>query len=259
MNHSMKNIGAIALLCFLFIGCKKNTDLFKFDTTQNSLYFGYEPKTINSTISNSIGIDSLTFSFALVPISQETYVFKVPVLLSGVAKDYDRKYNIEVVNELTTLPSEFFTLGESVISKGKYTDTLEVNVRKHDGLRSKVQQLALRFKANEEFGTGYMNNQIIRLQVTDILLQPNWWSTWEGIFGDYSQEKYQMWAIIYHEKADGYLDYTYNYKNMPSRALQSWYPTTFVFIQQLKSYFEKNVIYPNGDESRPKISIPYQF
>ncbi len=259
MIASMKNISAVILLCVLFVGCKKNTDLFKFDTTHSTIYFGYAPVTPNSDISNSIGIDSLNFSFALVPISETTYVFKVPVYISGVAKDYDRNYQVEIVDSLTTLSTEYFTVGESVITKGKFSDTLEVTIEKNEGLRENVKQIALRFKANEEFQIGYFNNQTFRLKVSDILLQPNWWNNWENVFGQYSQEKYQMWAIIYHDKADGYLDYLYNYKNMPPRPLQSWYPTTFIFIQQLKAYFEKNIIFPDGDTSKPRITIPYQF
>lgn len=255
----MKNILAILLLCFIFTSCKKNTDLFNFDTTRSTIYFGYAPKTLNSTISNAIGIDSLIFSFALVPLEQTKHVFKIPVMISGVAKDFDRSYEVEVVDTLTSLPSQYFTIGKTIIEKGKFIDTLEVTVTKYDGLRSEVKQLGLRIKANKEFETGYFNNQAFRVKVSDILLQPDWWAVWEGVFGSYSQEKYQMWAIIYHEKADGYLDYLYNYKNMPGRALASWYPTTFVFIQQLKTYFEKNIVYPNGDTSKPRITIPYQF
>lgn len=259
MHHSMKNSLLILLLCFIFTGCKKNTDLFKFDTTKSTIYFDYALPTAGSSIATAPGIDSMSFSFALMPLTETKHVFKIPVMISGTSRNYDRSYQVEVVDSLTTLPAKYFSIGQTIIKKDSFTDTLEVTVTKHEELRSEIQQLGLRIKPNKEFEAGYFKNQTFRVKVSDILLQPDWWEIWEGVFGPYSQEKYQMWANIYHEKADGYLDYLYNYKNMPARPLQAWYPTTFVFIQQLQAYFEKHIVHPNGDTSKPRITIPYQF
>lgn len=164
-----------------------------------------------------------------------------------------------VVDTPTSLSTEYFTIKDPVIRKGKHIDTLEITVKKHEELQTITKQLSIRLKASEAFGVGYKNNQIIRLQVSNILLRPTWWTTWQGVFGPYSQEKYQMWAMIYHESADGYLDYRYNYKNMPTAANASFYPTTFVFIQQLKKYFTDNVVYEGGNPDNPRVTIPYQF
>lgn len=36
----------------------------------------------------------------------------------------------------------------------------------------------------------------------------------------------------------------------------SWYPSTFMFIGKLKQYFIDHEVYPDGDTSKPRITLP---
>lgn len=246
-------------LVAVMYSCKKNSDLFAYDTHKSAVYFGYKYAVWNATIDKNKGIDSLLFSFVSIDPNADKHILKVPVHIVGKATAEDREYAYKVVAEKTTLEKEHFKVLRSIIGKDMYIDSLEIEVTKHEELKTQTKRLTLELQANGNFDKGYVNNQIIKIDVSNILPKPTWWTTWESVFGPYSQEKYQMWTIIYHEKADGYLNYTYNYKNMPTRALQSWYPSTFVFISQLKDYFEKNVVYEGGNPANPRVRIPYQF
>ena len=43
---------------------------------------------------------------------------------------------------------------------------------------------------------------------------------------------------------------------MPYYTVSSWYPSTFMFIRKLKQYFIDNEVYPDGDTSKPRITLP---
>lgn len=243
----------------LFFSCKENTDLFLYDQEKPTVYFGLKYAVNSGSINTAVGIDSLEFSFTSIDVESDSHIIKVPVHISGNASDTARPYGLQVVAEDTNLEKEYYSILRSEIGAGLFVDTLEVEIYKHEELQEVIKRLTLRLQANEYFDEGYVNNQQIKMDLSNVLLKPEWWDTWESVFGPYSHEKYQMWTIIYHEKADGYLDYTYNYKNMPGRALQAWYPSTFSFISQLKDYFEKNIVYEGGNPDNPRVRIPYQF
>ena len=76
--------------------------------------------------------------------------------------------------------------------------------------------------------------------------------------------KYAKWQEIYFYGADpnvekwgpntGKLLY---WDQMPYYAgYPSWYPSTFMFISKLKQYFIDHEVYPDGDTSKPRITLP---
>lgn len=239
--------------------CKENTGLFHYETERSSIYFGFKFPTNSGAIHTVNGVDSIAFSFTTIDLSENTYVLKVPVHVTGLAASRDREFKFTVVDSLTTLESTYYRVLRSTIGKDKYIDSLEIEVQNHEALRDRSKTLAVKLLENEHFDSGYFKNQMIKLNVSDILPRPTWWDAWQGVFGPYSQEKFQMWKAIYHERADGYLSYRYNYDNMPPTANAAFYPTTFVFIRQLQEYFQNNVVYEGGNPNNPRVTIPYQF
>jgi hypothetical protein len=96
------------------------------------------------------------------------------------------------------------------------------------------------------------------------LQAPSWWPSWERYFGVFVREKYAKWQEIYFYGADpnvekwgpntGKLLY---WDQMPYYAgYPSWYPSTFMFISKLKQYFIDHEVYPDGDTSKPRITLP---
>lgn len=258
MKNKLKIFACLSLL-FLLTNCKENNDLFTYDTSKAFIYFDLKYSAINGNITTTKGVDSLEFSFVNVDLVTDEYVLNIPVKISGLAVDYDRSYSISVVDDESTLETQNFKIVKSLIQKGKYTDTLKIEFKKHEELKIKKKRLTVRFEANDNFELGYFNNQKMKIDVSNILMRPTWWNTWQPVFGNYSQEKYQVWVKLYHEKADGTQNYLFNYKNMPGIANASYYPSTFEFIKQLKEYFNKNVMYEGGNPDNPRILIPYQF
>ena len=117
---------------------------------------------------------------------------------------------------------------------------------------------------NENFQVGASELLAAKLVFSDILQAPSWWPSWERYFGVFVREKYAKWQEIYFYGADpnvekwgpntGKLLY---WDQMPYYAgYPSWYPSTFMFISKLKQYFIDHEVYPDGDTSKPRITLP---
>lgn len=251
------NMMPVYLIILLMVGaCKKDKEIILYDPSLSAIYFEYIIDEYGGELQTTKGVDSIEMSFTQIDLNLESHVVKVPIHVTGMSDDKDREYDFVIDEELTDMESEHYKIQRHIIGKGKFVDSLEIEFFKHPELQEKQKTVFIHLKSNENFELGYMNNQHIRIIVSNMLTKPSWWETWQGVMGNYSQEKMQMWMTIYHEKADPYLDYTYSYKNMPPYAMQSWYPSTFIFIRQMKEYFEKNVIYEGGDSSNPRVTLP---
>ena len=158
------------------------------------------------------------------------------------------------------------SIENQVIESGSMTSTLKVPVfRANVGEEARI--ITLRLVSNDNFSVGYENLLKAKLTFSDILNPPSWWQDWKTVFGEFCREKYVKWMELYYLGADPNVEPvsyapTYNqplwYGNMPYLGNDPRiYPSTFMFIKTLKKYFEENEVYPDGDTSKPRISIPY--
>ena len=247
-----------------FVSCQ-NDDIDSFDTSSSYIYFDIPYLTDANGENTTSRSDSISYSFALDDLDVTYTTLNVVVKTIGMATDYDRPYNIELINETTTATSAEWDqsiLNNRSIKAGELTDTIHLVVQRSEELQEQWMQINLRILPNENFQIGYGNLQTVKVSFSDILSMPSWWPGWAGQFGPFYREVYLKWIEIYYEGADPNTNIDNGeplyWDNMPSSSANytSWYPVLAMYLTQLKEYFEVNTIYPDGDESLPPIKLP---
>lgn len=264
MNNLVK-ISFLLGMLFSILAC--NQDIDKFDNGENYIYFNMPFKTDAYGRNTTVREDSLVHSFALDDISIASYTFKIPVNTVGLKNSENRNYEVEIVTDNTTASDSQWdksTLSNPIIKSGNLQDTLYITVYRTPDLRATWKNITFRLLANDNFKLGDRNLLTAKISFTDILLPPTWWSKWQGVFGEFCREKFVKWQEIYYEGADPNLETIGGpglgkplyWNNMPNSTVSSWYPSTYMFIRILKQYFIDNVVYPDGDTTKPRVSLP---
>lgn len=255
----------ICLMGILQAACDKDID--KFDNSENYIYFDIPFKLDDYGRVTAIRIDSLVYSFAMDDASVTTHTFRIPVNSIGLRAAQDRSYKVIADEKATTAEERDWdqsVLQTAIIDAGELKDTLEVVVNRTEVLKKEARTLTLRLVENEHFQLGAQELLNIKISFSDILQPPSWWKRWESVFGVFVREKYAKWQEIYYYGADpnaekwgpnaGKLMY---WDQMPYNGpMRDWYPSTFMFIAKLKQYFMDHEVYPDGDTSKPRITLP---
>lgn len=245
-----------------------NEDIDNFEEQSNFIYFDMPHVLDEYGRETTKRVEELSYSFELDDISVTSYTFKIPVNAISLPQTEDRSYRVEVIADETTAESEDWDTGcieNKSIKAGELFDTIYVKVNRTESLKTEWRTIALRIVPNENFGVGYGNLLTAKVTFSDQLVPPDWWPSFQNYFGEFCREKFLKWREIYYLGADPnkekwgpntgkplYWDNMPYYSTVPS-----WYPTTFMFIKVLKQYFIDNEVYPDGDTSKPRVSIPY--
>lgn len=264
-NMNNKIISILIAATALFAACGQ--DIEGYDKSDAYIYFNVPFVKDQYGRDTKTRVDSIYYSFALEDISVTSAIIKVPVNITGIAKDYDRDYKVEVVTEQTTASDSDWDkslISATSIKRGEFRDTLFIKVNRTAELRNTWKHITFRILPNDEFATGYDNLLQAKVSFSDILSPPDWWEKWKASFGEYSREKFIKWQEIYYLGADPNLGLyggpgigqPLYWNNMPYYVNSSWFPSTFMFIRILKQYFIDNEVYPDGDTSKPRISLP---
>ena len=264
----MKKIILYMTLCLIgMVQVACDQDIDGFDNSTNYIYFDLPFQLDQYGRKTTERVDSLVYSFAMDDPSVTSYTFKIPVNSVGLNTETDRHYKV-VVNEKKTTATgtdwDMSVIEKAVIQSGTLRDTLEVKVNRTPILKKESRTITLYIENNENFQVGASELLVAKLVFSDILQAPSWWSSWERYFGVFVREKYAKWQEIYFYGADpnvekwgpntGKLLY---WDQMPYYAgYPSWYPSTFMFIGKLKQYFIDHEVYPDGDTSKPRITLP---
>lgn len=260
--YTISNIFLLLCTAFASFSCN-NEDIDSYNTETSYIYFDV-PYIMNSdgTASN-FREDSISYSFALDPEDVTSTTLKVVVKTIGTARDYDRPYNVEVINETTTATSSEWdpnVINNRSIKAGELTDTIRIDVQRTQALEDEWKQVYLRIIPNEDFALGYGNLEEVKVSFSDILARPDWWSSWEYYFGEYHPEVYRKWIELYPLGADPMVHYENGeplyWDNMLPYPDFYNYPVVQMYYQQLKQYFDNNDVYPDGDTSRDPIRLP---
>ena len=128
---------SLAVLSFLFASCEKEgVTMYVQDPT---VYFS-EDSIVYTFVENmdriDIGFDTLN----------------IPVLISGMAVDYDRKVNIEVIaNDVRhTATAEMFTIGEGLVKSNEYRGYIPLQINYVPELDDSIDELISIWKMEEE-------------------------------------------------------------------------------------------------------------
>lgn len=257
----MKN-KILSFICFIICSCilcscSKDDDKLMFNKDKSYIYFSLPFKIDSYGRQTNDRLDSLSYSFAFDGSEVTDYTFKIPVSIAGVAANTDRTFKVEVVEEDSNIADSDWdksVIEAPIIHKGILFDTLVVKVNRTESIKDAIKSITFRLLPNENFALSDSIYSTAKISFTDILLAPDYWQTYQSIFGDFCPEVYLKWREIYKEGAD---PKGYSWKKMPRYPYASWYPVTFLYITVLRDYFEENVVYPYGDDTKPRIRINY--
>lgn len=240
-------------------GCQKQNNIELYDVNKAYIEFG-TPVVWGKE--QQLYMDSAFFSFAAQSVEEDKAVFAIPVHIIGQRRDQDRAYSVKINAPQTSIDVQSLELSKPVIRAGKFIDTLYVTVTKYAAMKESVFTLALDLEENPFFDKGKSTQTSYRVEITDQLVEPTWWSTWRFYFGPYRREVYQQWIRTYLPGLDPSPVLfegdkpNFSWSNMPQYADIRYFPVTFMYIDKLRKYFEDNEVYPGGDRTRPRIFLP---
>lgn len=181
----MKNRISIINLCLVFTllwissSCDKaGTTLYEQSPT---IYFGENSRSY-TFVEN---IDRLEIGFD---------TLKIPVQISGIAMDYDRKVKAEVVKSdtLNTAEEKMYEVLDGYVEKNLYKGYVPVRINYVSELDDSVYVIRLRLVSNEDFTGVDLSGFTISISITNKLTQPSNWNRLKSFFGPYSESWYRF-------------------------------------------------------------------
>lgn len=150
-----------------------------------------------------IGDDAIAFTETKQQLSfianpdAEKETMAIPMRVIGLAKDYDREINVEVIKDdvQTNAPDNHYKILNGTVKAGEYEGKLYVDLYNAPELSNDIDSLKLRIIASKDFQPGNKENREILLIWTAKLVQPSTWNAMRFFFcARYSSNVYR--AII---------------------------------------------------------------
>lgn len=139
-------LSAVVSFCMLFSACEKET-LTQFDS----------PPAVNFDIvlGQGTGFRTYTSSYTFLINPDDEHIHEVDVSIMGVAADYDRYFNVEVVadSNTTAAPGDYEIIG-GVVPAGEYKGKLKIRLFKTPELQIETKSLKVRLVDSDDFRVG---------------------------------------------------------------------------------------------------------
>lgn len=188
------NILISFILIVLFWSCSEN-DKMDFNDENASIYFQLTEDKFKENL------DSISYSFAFNDLDKDT-VF-IPVKIMGNTVNYDRFFDVEIIDSLTTakpeihyeaLKSSFFK-----IPAGSIFGEIPVVLSSSDtALNDSVFYISLQLLESEDFRLGAKEKVSVKLSFTNRLVQPIIWSSvLKYFFGSYNRKKHEVFYQLF--------------------------------------------------------------
>ncbi|MDB4590906.1 DUF4843 domain-containing protein [Flavobacteriaceae bacterium] len=263
----------IGFLVVILFSCNTENEFKEFDLETRYIYFDQEKVLLSNNQPTGKRVDSIRYSFSEEPLEVTEKLFAVPLAISGVAADTDKKYKVEIIEEETSLTDEEWdrsTIENNVFKKGHTADTLWINIKRTESLKTNYKRLTLRLLSTDDLPVGREDCLKIKLVFSDMLVEPIWWKSWERVMGPFYLATYYKWKEIYYfgcdiNKVSLYGDVSkdrelpFYWDNMPVGSYVAYehsQPSTFMYLRKLYDYFNENEVYAIGqDGSKVRIKI----
>jgi len=165
----LENILCILGLTIFLSGCEKSEPM-SFNA-KPAVVFDFRNATDNKV------------SFSFLGKSGEVGEVRIPVIINGFPEDRDRPFEVEVVTDtITDATASDYKIESGIIHAGRMKDTLLLKVFKTAELETKVVNLYLRVKANEEFERGIKEKQYYQISWSNQAIMPTWGTYFRTFF-----------------------------------------------------------------------------
>jgi len=148
---------------------------------------------------DKLEVDSVLYSFATGTKKVDTVDLNVKVL--GTAVDYDRFFNVKVVEEQTTAHVEkhYTAINEQyLLPAGEINASVPVILHNTDPLlNDSVLKITLEILNSDDFNVGYKDKLMAKLLFSDQLVEPASWNILRYFFGTYHEMKHRVFLEMY--------------------------------------------------------------
>ena len=172
----------------LLLGACSNKAIF-YDTDQKrSIYFYWD---LGKYADNVIP-DTIPFSFAI--YEEKECEYHIPVKTMGMPVDESQRFDVEIVEELTTAElGKHYEFGTLIIPKNEVEGVLSLKLKRTEDIMRNSVILYLRFKENDNFRP--MEGDHYCLSIIDgKLAAPSWWSSY--YFGEYKNDNDKLYLKL---------------------------------------------------------------
>lgn len=222
MKNTIKYAIASFLLGTSFMACEKDMKQYE---GEDGLYFDVQ-YTITPWFTNPDMWAHQIYSYVkFANIEKEDTTFLLKVETVGEVRNYDRPFQVKVVQDSTTAIAgeEYSELTENgVIKAGETKGYVSVKVSKTERMSAGNFQLQLALVPNEYFNLPFDHMPVVpgrysellkvystnddpkihNIFITDVLTKPKYWG---AAFGDYSEKKFRLMLELYPDaKPDDY-------------------------------------------------------
>ncbi len=155
----MKNFKYISFCLLLavltvFTACEEE-DIMTYNTERSAVNF--------------IG-SSLEYSFLTNPTDE--YVIEVDVQVMGDTANYDRYFNVAIVQDLTTASDNQYEIVEGIVKAGEFKGKLYVRVFKSDALDDTMAEVGIKLVDSDDFFAGNKEKDEFLIGFTNKIVLP---------------------------------------------------------------------------------------
>ena len=139
----------------------------------------------------SIDLAHLTKSFASYAGALEMEVsFKVNLI--GHVTDYDRPFEVAIVEEETTAEENEYEIEAPVLKAGEISTDLKIKLFKTQRMDEEKVTLTILLLAGKHFNLGYEDQLTAQVTYDNTPLKPDWWTEFIALcyLGEYTPAKY---------------------------------------------------------------------
>lgn len=159
MKQTIKHIVLLCIVSIIFSACKKqDISSYKEDP---GIYFT---------------VPTYSYSF-IEDIGAQTKTIYLPVALSGNAKDFDRTFKVEVVNDTNTnVTPDLYEIKPGELLKGSFGGRVPIVLKRNQTVEDSFVKLKVKLTGSSELDP--LMTQTVQITWTGKIIQPVNWSSW---------------------------------------------------------------------------------
>lgn len=145
----------------------------------------------------SYRVDSLTYTFAYEDSKIKKDTLFVPVEIEGFRTDFDRKFEVEILEGSALLGEDFELLDDGCLIKANEgKGSIPIVLYRTIDLKEGSKRIKLALKSNSNFQADYFDLSEVIVSFSDILSEPEWWALASWKLGNYHYIKHQEFIRI---------------------------------------------------------------
>lgn len=177
----------------------------------------YGPKDCVYFYHDGTSADTAKFAFAMLANSDvESAVFSTEVRLFGVAVDYDRKFDMEVVHGARNPQTKFEIIRPALVKAGETTGYAEIRVWKTANLDTKRDTVTIGLVPTGDLLANFVEHSTRTITFYNGIDRPKWWTvSYESYMGRFHEKKMEILKIVLGSMDDPRTDvYRWAYSQM---------------------------------------------